>query len=166
MVKHNENLKGETIIYKEIVKLSKRITILIIVILVTSFILTLTLSIIFPPIVFLLIIIFFIVDTTALILYANYRRLVISISDNEISLKFGIFNDKTIPFELIHKYEIIKPKFLTFGGVGVKIGLDGSWAYITDFKQALKVEYKEHRTFVFSTRYPEKIIEIIKSNES
>jgi hypothetical protein len=105
------------------------------------------------------------VDTTVLILYINYRKLIIFVKDNKIQLKYGIFNNKSIPIELIEGYEIIKPKFFTFGGIGVRLGLDGSWAYLSDFKTALKITYKEHRTFIFSTRKPKEIIYLINGEK-
>ncbi|MEJ2277452.1 MAG: hypothetical protein P8Y70_06845 [Candidatus Lokiarchaeota archaeon] len=87
----------------------------------------------------------------------------ITITKYEIKVKFGILNQKFIPLKLIQDIEALPPKFLTFGGFGIRLGTDGSWAYLTDFKSALKIEYKNHRTFLFSTRNPEKIIEIINN---
>ena len=46
-------------------------------------------------------------------------------------------------------------------GVGIRFGLDGSWAYNTDFGEAVKLTFKSGRPFVFSTRNPQKICNLI-----
>jgi hypothetical protein len=55
-------------------------------------------------------------------------------------------------------------KTKTFGryfGVGVRYGLDGSTAYTTSFANAVEVSPKVGRTFVFSSKNPDKVCEII-----
>jgi len=48
-----------------------------------------------------------------------------------------------------------------YGGVGIRFRLDGSWTYNTDFGEAVKITFQSGRPFVFSTRNPQKICNLI-----
>jgi len=56
--------------------------------------------------------------------------------------------------------------FGRYGGVGVRIGFDGSWAYTTSFGNAVKIVPRNGRTFVFSSNKPEEICQIIKKKRT
>jgi hypothetical protein len=58
---------------------------------------------------------------------------------------------------------LVKASFRRFGGVGVRYGLDGSWAYTTSFGNAVEIVPKKGRTFVFSSNNPGKICQIINT---
>ena len=54
-----------------------------------------------------------------------------------------------------------KADFRTYGGVGIRFGTDGSRAYNTDFGEAVKLTLHHCRAFVFSTKNPQKICNLI-----
>jgi hypothetical protein len=102
---------------------------------------------------------------TALLIYLFYRNfqgLEIYLTKNLLEVKYGIFNHKKLSLDIITKCESTKVKFKTFGGVGIRLGLDGSTAYSTDFGEAVKLTLKDGRPFVFSSRNSKKICNMIQ----
>jgi len=95
------------------------------------------------------------------LLYWNYRRLKIYLTRNQLEVSYGIFNHKKIPLNIITNCTITKASFRTYGGVGIRFGLDGSRVYNTDFGEAIKLTFRSGRPFVFSTRNPQKICDLI-----
>jgi len=96
------------------------------------------------------------------LMYWNFRGLKITLTKNQLEVAYGIFNHKRIPLQKISGCEITKASFRKYGGVGIRFGLDGSWAYNTDFGEAVKLVFQKGRPFVFSTRNPQKICDLIK----
>ena len=96
-----------------------------------------------------------------LLVYWNFRGLKITLTMNQLEIVYGIFNHKRIPLQKISNCEITKARFRTYGGVGIRFGFDGSWAYNTDFGEAVKLFFEKGRPFVFSTRNPQKICNLI-----
>jgi len=95
------------------------------------------------------------------LMYWNYRGLKIALTSNQLEVKYGIFNHKRIHLQKVTSCDIIKARFRTYGGVGIRYGLDGSWAYNTDFGEAVKLTFQDGRPFVFSTRNPQEICNLI-----
>ena len=95
------------------------------------------------------------------LIYWNYRGLKITLTSNQLEVVYGIFNHKRIPINNITSCDITKASFRTYCGVGIRFGLDGSWAYNTDFGEAVKLTFQHGRAFVFSTRNPQKICNLI-----
>ncbi len=90
----------------------------------------------------------------------NFRGLRIQIRNNALSLDYGLFDKKLFLLNEIVSCKQTK----TFGrylGVGVRYGLDGSTAYTTSFANAVEVTPKIGRTFVFSSKNPNRVCEII-----
>ena len=96
-----------------------------------------------------------------LLLYWNFRGLKITLTKDQLEVVYGVFNHKRIPLQKISKCDITKANFRTYGGIGIRLGLDGSWAYNTDFGEAVKLTFQHGRPFVFSTRNPQKICILI-----
>ena len=96
-----------------------------------------------------------------LLLFWNYRGIQIQVSKEGLSVNYGVFNRKSILLEHIVSCEPTRASFRRYGGVGVRLGFDGSWAYTTSFGDAVRIRRKEGRPFVFSTGNPEKICNII-----
>ncbi|MBA7714340.1 hypothetical protein ES703_123360 [subsurface metagenome] len=95
------------------------------------------------------------------LMYWNYRGLKITLTKNQLEVAYGIFNHKKIPLNNISGCDITKAYFRTYWGVGIRFGLDGSWAYNTDFGEAVKLTFQSGRPFVFSTRNPQEICNLI-----
>jgi hypothetical protein len=98
-----------------------------------------------------------------LFLFWNYRRLEIKINYNQLSINYGIFNKKSIKLKEIVSCQITKASFGRYGGSGVRYGFDGSTAYTTSFGNAVEIVPKKGRNFVFSSKTPDKICEIINT---
>ena len=98
-----------------------------------------------------------------LILFFNFIGIKIQLSSEELTVNYGLFNHKSIRMGDIASCNVVKASFRRFGGVGVRYGLDGSWAYTTSFGNAVEIVPKKGRTFVFSSNNPEKICQIIKT---
>ncbi|MHA1409134.1 MAG: hypothetical protein ACTSQY_02225 [Candidatus Odinarchaeia archaeon] len=96
------------------------------------------------------------------LLYLNFRGITIKLDEKQLSVRYGHFNHKIINYYEINDFKITTTPFSRYGGVGVRLGVDGSWAYTTDLNGAVAIYLKQGRPFVFSTKNPEKIIEILK----
>lgn len=112
----------------------------------------------------------FVIPTSALafllLLFWNYRGIQIQLSTEELQVKYGILNRKSILLEEIVSSEITKASFRRYGGVGVRFGIDGSWAYTTSFGDAVKIIPRKGRPFVFSSNNPERICNIINQTKN
>ncbi len=95
-----------------------------------------------------------------LFIFWNYRGLRIQIKNDRLSLDYGIFNKKSFLLKEITSCKKTKA-FGRYMGVGVRYGFDGSMAYTTSFADAVEVVPKLGRTFVFSSKNPDQVCEII-----
>jgi hypothetical protein len=99
-----------------------------------------------------------------LLVFWNYRGLQIKIIDQRLSVSYGRFDKKVFLLS-----DIVSCKkttsFSRYLGVGVRVGFDGSLAYTTSFGSAVEVTPKGGRVFVFSTKNPDKICQIIDANK-
>ena len=96
-----------------------------------------------------------------LILFLNFRGIKIKVSSERLTVDYGLFNHKSIRLDEIVTCKMVKASFRRFGGVGVRYGLDGSWAYTTSFGNAVEIIPKKGRTFVFSSNNPQEICQLI-----
>ena len=161
MIHKNITKNNENLLYIEYVPLAKFVKILISLVFIFSIFMVITISALIPQVMIPLLSIsgglcFFI-----LLVYLNYRGLQITLTRNQIEVKYGIFNHKIILLKKIMSYETTKATFKKYGGVGIRLGSDGSRAYNTDFGDAVKLTYQNGRPFIFSTRNPQKICNII-----
>ena len=96
-----------------------------------------------------------------LFLFWNYRGIEIKVTSNKLLVHYGFFNHKRIPIEDIVSCKRTKASFIRYGGMGVRYGIDGSWAYTTSLGDAVRVIPRRGRAFVFSSSNPEEICSII-----
>ncbi len=101
-----------------------------------------------------------------LLLFLNYRGIQIQLNNKNLSVSYGIFNRKSIPLENVVSCEPTRASFRKYGGIGVRLGFDGSWAYTTSFGDAVKIILRRDRPFVFSSNNPEKICGIISQTKN
>jgi hypothetical protein len=99
-----------------------------------------------------------------LFLFWNYRGIRIQISSDKLLVVYGLFNRKTFLLNDIFSCKKTKTSFGRYWGVGVRYGSDGSVAYTTSFGDAVEVAPKTGRMFVFSSKSPQQVCEIIKRN--
>ena len=98
-----------------------------------------------------------------LFIFWNFRGIRIQITDKKLYLGYGMFNKKSFFLKEIISWKKTKA-FGRYLGVGVRYGLDGSMAYTTSFANAVEVSPKVGRTFVFSSKNPDKVCEIINKH--
>jgi hypothetical protein len=101
-----------------------------------------------------------------LVVFLNFRGIRIQLNSEGLTVDYGFFNHKHIRMDDIISCKVVKASFRRFGGVGIRYGLDGSWAYSTSFGNAVEIVPKKGRTFVFSSNNPERICEIVNAKKS
>jgi len=95
-----------------------------------------------------------------LFIFWNYRGLRIQIKNNRLSVDYGLFDKKSFLLKEITSCKQTK-SFGRYLGIGVRYGTDGSLAYTTSFATTVEVVPKVGRTFVFSSKHPDQVCEII-----
>jgi hypothetical protein len=98
-----------------------------------------------------------------LVLFLNFRGIKIQLNHEKLTVDYGWLNRKSIKLDEVVSCRLVEASFSRFGGVGVRYGVDGSWAYTTSFGNAVEVVPKEGRTFVFSSNNPQQICQTINS---
>jgi hypothetical protein len=93
----------------------------------------------------------------------NFRGIKIQLTSKTLSVRYGLLNLKSIRLAEISACKPAKASFKRFGGVGIRYGIDGSWAYSTSFGNAVEIVPKHGRTFVFSSNNPKDICQIVNS---
>jgi len=161
IAKVNNAQKNDKILYVEWVSAGRFVKAVILFVCLLIISLGITFSAFRPEELALVGIIFGAVSLFIFLMYWNYRGLKITLTNNQLEVKYGIFNHKRIPLKAITSCDITKAHFRTYGGVGIRLGLDGSWIYNTDFGEAVKLTFQHGRPFVFSTRKPQKICNLI-----
>ena len=101
-----------------------------------------------------------------LFLFWNYRGIQIQVTNKELLTNYGFFNRKRILIGDIMSCEPTKASFGRYGGIGVRYGTDGSWAYTTSLGDAVKIILRKGKPFVFSSNNPEKICNIINQTKN
>ncbi|UCE15919.1 MAG: hypothetical protein JSV12_08700 [Candidatus Bathyarchaeota archaeon] len=96
-----------------------------------------------------------------LLVFWNYRGILIEVTTEKLLICYGLFNHKSIPIADIVSCEPTKASFGRYGGIGIRYGTDGSWAYTTSFGNAVKIVLQKGKPFVFSSKSPEEICNII-----
>ena len=100
-----------------------------------------------------------------MLVFWNYRGLNIRINDEILTVQFGRFDKKSLSLKDISSCKKTK-SFGRYLGAGVRAGLDGSIAYTTSFDIAVEVTPKKGRVFVFSSKNPERVCEIINQRKN
>ncbi|MHA1491166.1 MAG: hypothetical protein ACTSRI_16150 [Promethearchaeota archaeon] len=151
----------ENLLYSEWVPIGKFVKMIIFLFLVLITFILISISALEPHVMLPLLAILGGTCIFILLVCWNYRGLQITLMKNQIEVNYGIFNHKIIPLKKILSCEITKATFRKYGGVGIRLSFDGSMAYNTDFGEAVKITYQNGRPFVFSTKNPQKICNLI-----
>jgi len=91
----------------------------------------------------------------------NFRTLEVVICQNNISVSFGVIRKKILLKDVL-SCEPIKTSLGVYTGNGIRVGGDGSLAFITSFGNAVKLNRIVGRPFVFSTNTQIEILNIIQ----
>ncbi len=159
----NENniKKNEDILFREWIPAGKFVKVLVLFVVLFILSISIIVTAFIPKDLVFIGIILGAVSIFILLVYWNYRGLKITLTKNQLEVAYGIFNHKRIPLNNIASCDITKARFRTYGGVGIRFGSDGSWAYNTDFGEAVKLTFQSGRPFVFSTRNSQEICNLI-----
>lgn len=100
----------------------------------------------------------------------NFRKLVIKMRPDGISVNYGIFK-RTIKWENIEKCYVDEDSALGYGGWGIRIGsgkegLRLVYNLIGRPRIVLSLKKGKFKEFVFSTANPQKVIEIVSTESS
>jgi len=161
IIKENNIQKNEELLYKEWIPVGKFVKVLVLFVSLLIISIGIIITAFKPKELTFLGIILGVLSLFILLLYWNYRGLKITLTKNQLDVEYGIFNHKKIPIKKITRCELTKANFRKYGGVGIRFGLDGSLAYNTDFGEAVKLTFQSGRPFVFSTRNPQEICNLI-----
>jgi len=101
-------------------------------------------------------------DLFFIFLYLIFSRLEITIDSNRVQVTYGIISKK-IPVREITSCVTTTAGFWVYGGVGIRLGSDGSLAFTTSFGNGVKITRKNGRPFVFSTKKPEEVAKVINT---
>ncbi|UCH04640.1 MAG: hypothetical protein JSW05_00315 [Candidatus Thorarchaeota archaeon] len=96
------------------------------------------------------------------ILYLNFRVLRITITQNHLKVTYGRLNRKIVPLERMTDCEHIQIRLKEYGGIGIRLGRDGTWAYNTSLGDAVRVGISGERPFAFSTAHPKDVCELLQ----
>lgn len=96
----------------------------------------------------------------------TFSRLTIKITSEFISVSFGIFKHKILWDEIEDIY-LDKASVVRYGGWGIRFGrFKGNWRLVYNIidspRVSLLLKEGRFREFVFSTRNPQKIIELVR----
>ena len=98
-----------------------------------------------------------------ILLIVNYRGIDIRITPKEIKVCFGIINRKRIPIKDILACAPTQPDIRRYRSYfGIQSGYDGSRAYLASDGLAVQIIPVRGRAFVFSSKYPRTICDIIE----
>ncbi len=161
IINENNIQKNEELLYKEWIPVGKFVKGLVLFVFLLFISIGIIITAFIPKELTFFGIILGVFSLFILLLYWNYRGLKITLTKNQLDVEYGIFNHKKIPLNKITRCDITKANFRIYWGVGIRLGTDGSWAYNTDFGEAVKLTFQDCRPFVFSTRNPQEICNLI-----
>jgi hypothetical protein len=100
------------------------------------------------------------------ILTLNFARLIIRLSFQSVTVGYGIIK-KRIPMENIEDCEIDKTPAIKYGGAGIRTArINGEWVLVYNVvggpRCVLKLKEGRFKKFVFSTKNPEEVVNVIK----
>ena len=148
--------------YTESIKAGTAVRIIVSIIYIMLF--TLSIAVTFLDSQFFLMSVVIITSVTVVfvLLYLNFSVLRITITQSHLEVRYGRLNRKIVPLGKMTDCEHIQIGLKEYGGIGIRLGRDGTWAYNTSLGDAVKVTILGERPFAFSTANPEKICELLQ----
>lgn len=98
-------------------------------------------------------------------LFFNFRSLEISVSGGRLTVGYGFIKSRVRLSDILY-VEAVRPPFWRYGGLGVRLGLDGSVGYVVDYRRGVRVTRRRGMPIFFNTRNPERILQIIDDHET
>lgn len=95
---------------------------------------------------------------------ALFTVLRVVVSTQELHVQYGLFGPR-IPIESIESCETIKYEWTAYGGWGVRMGSDGSWAYsVPGGSRAVRIRWRkggESKTTVVTSEQADSIVDAV-----
>lgn len=96
----------------------------------------------------------------------NFSRLTVRISSQSIDVGYGVFKHK-IRWEDVEDCYLDEASMIRYGGWGIRIGrVEGKWRLVYNVigcsRVVLSLKSGRFREFVFSTKKPEEVINLVK----
>jgi hypothetical protein len=102
------------------------------------------------------------VELFLLIIFWNFRKLKILITDDFLEFGFGIFK-KRFPKKDITSCKPFEVRFGQYFGIGIRWGFNNTVLYNTRFGKAVRIKVRNHkRDFVVTTNYPKKFCNALR----
>lgn len=103
------------------------------------------------------------IELFLLIIFWNFRKLKILVTDEILEFGFGIFNKRFPRKDIIS----CKPVEIRFGhsyyGIGIRFGWNNTILYNTRFGKAVRIKVRNHeRDFVVTTNNPKKLCNALR----
>ncbi|MCU0656751.1 MAG: hypothetical protein MUF64_16310 [Polyangiaceae bacterium] len=78
------------------------------------------------------------------LLWLMFRALRVHVTERKVHIQYGIFGPQ-IPVEAIRSCKVVDYELTRYGGWGIRMGLDGSWAYTLagDSAQVVEITWEE-----------------------
>ena len=157
-----ERFSENDVLYKESIRTGKSVRLLVSTIYITLFTISLTMAILDSQFILMSEVIIASMTVAFILLYMNFRVLRITITESHLEVRYGKFQRKIIPVTTMIDCEHIQISFKEYGGIGIRLGRDGTWAYNTSLGDAVKITIPGERPFAFSTANPGKVCQLIQ----
>jgi hypothetical protein len=95
------------------------------------------------------------------LIFPAFGRLSIKVDSESIKVGYGVIR-KTISLDEVVSCEPTSARLRVYGGVGIRLGTDGSLAFTTSRGNAVKITSRKGRPFVLSSNNPERLSKIIE----
>lgn len=92
-----------------------------------------------------------------------FRKLDVVVTDKRIKISFRFVRSEVL-FSDIEYVESVDTPFWRYGGLGHRLGLDGSIGYVLNFRKGIRISRKNGRDIFFSTNNPNEMATILKKN--
>ena len=157
-----ERLSESDVLYTESIRAGKLVRLLVSTIYITLFSISTAMAIFDSQFILMSGVIIASVTVAFVLLYLNFRILRITITESHLKVRYGKFQRKIIPIAKMTECEHIQISFKEYGGIGIRLGRDGTWAYNTSLGDAVKVIITDERPFAFSTVNPERVCTLLR----
>lgn len=94
------------------------------------------------------------------LIFINFRKLNISVDSEKVEVSFGMIKKK-ISWNEVVSCKPTRARLAVYGGLGIRLGLDKSLAFISSSGNSVKIIRRNGRPLVFSTHNPENLSKII-----
>ena len=100
------------------------------------------------------------IDLFFILVLLNFREQVTEIDSESIRVSFGLIRKRILLVDLLG-CEPMQARLGVYSGNGIRVGGDGSLAFLVSMGDAVRLRRKSGRSFVFSTRMQVKLVKII-----